>query len=44
MPQVTVFLPPDLYTRVYRQAVEKKTTSSAIMRRLAEDDFKKVRK
>jgi len=44
MPQVTVFLPPDLYMSVYRQAVEKKTSSSAVLRRLAEEEFKKVRK
>ena len=42
MPQVTVFLKPETYLAVARQATDDRTTTSAILRRLAEEEFEEV--
>ena len=42
MPQVTVFLKPETYLAVARKATDDRTTTSAILRRLAEEEFEEV--
>ena len=39
IPQVTVFLKPETYLEAYRKATENRTTTSRILRDLAEKQF-----
>jgi len=41
IPQITVFLPDDLYQVVYRKAKEANSTTSGIMRGLAERNYRR---
>jgi len=43
IPQVTCFLPNELYLKVYSEAKETGATCSAVLRRLARKKFKMVK-
>ena len=42
IPQVTVFLKPETYLAVARQATDTRTTCSGILRKLAEEEFEEA--
>ena len=42
IPQVTVFLSPEVYQAVYKDAKEKQTTTSGILRGLAQLQYPDV--